>query len=217
MKGVIVETKQVALVIVDISGYTQFIRSHKLSAVHAEEIVFELLEAVIDHADYPLTLNKLEGDAAFLYAELTDENQTEIARDVLKQAQEFFTVFYERARALSTERADCDCDACQRILDLKIKVVLHAGEAVFKTIRQSEEMAGEDVILVHHLLKNSIHSNEYILMTEAFRHLVGGQNDPSLEKRLESYGDLGEVAIHVAFPHRKTEPEPWPPIYFQFF
>lgn len=210
-------TKKVALVIVDISGYTQFIRSQKLSAVHAEEIVFDLLEAVIDHADYPLTLNKLEGDAAFLYAELTDENQTEITRDVLKQAREFFTVFYERARALSTERADCECDACQRILDLRIKVVLHAGEAVFRTIRQSEELAGEDVILIHHLLKNSIHSNEYILMTEAFRRLVGDQADLSLEKRLESYDDLGEVAIYVAFPRKKNEPEPWPPIYFQFF
>jgi len=31
------ETKKVALVIVDISGYIQFIRSEKMSAVHAEE------------------------------------------------------------------------------------------------------------------------------------------------------------------------------------
>ena len=211
------DAKKVALVIVDISGYTQFIRSHKLSAVHAEEIIFDLLEAVIAHADYPLTLNKLEGDAAFLYTEVTDEKQTEIARDALRQAREFFTVFSERARALSQERADCDCDACQRILDLKIKVVLHAGEAVFRTIRQSEELAGEDVILVHHLLKNSIYSNEYILMTEAFRRLIGDQTDFSLKKRLELYGDLGEVVIYVAFPRRKNEPEPWPPIYFQFF
>lgn len=209
--------KKLAFVIVDISGYTQFIRLHKLSAVHAEEIIFDLLEAVIAHADYPLTLNKLEGDAAFLYAEVTDEKQTEIARDVLRQARECFTVFSERARALSQERADCDCDACQRILDLKIKVVLHAGEAVFRTICQSEELAGEDVILVHHLLKNSIPSNEYILMTEAFRRLVKDQAGLSLEKRLESYGDLGEVVIHVSFPRRKNEPEPWPPIYFQFF
>ena len=211
------DARKVALVIVDISGYTQFIRSQKLSAVHAEEIIFDLLEAVIDHADYPLTLNKLEGDAAFLYAKLTDENRTEIARDALKQAREFFKVFYERARALSTERADCDCDACQRILDLRIKVVLHAGEAAFRMIRQSEEMAGEDVILAHHLLKNSIQSNEYVLMTETFRRLVGAQNDLFLEKRLESYGDLGEVPIHVSYPRRKNEPEPWPPIYFQFF
>lgn len=77
------ETKKVALVIVDISGYTQFIRSEKMSAVHAEEIIFDLLEAVIDKAAYPLTLNKLEGDAALLYAELKDD-ETAVARDVAR-------------------------------------------------------------------------------------------------------------------------------------
>ena len=153
--------KKVALVIVDISGYTQFIRSQKLSAVHAEEIVFDLLEAVINHAAHPLTLNKLEGDAAFLYAEVNEENQIEVAHDVTRQVREFFRVFYERAHTLSTERADCDCDACQRIFDLRLKAILHFGEAVFRKIRQFDEMAGEDVILIHQLLKNSIPSHEY--------------------------------------------------------
>ncbi|GAB4505314.1 MAG: hypothetical protein Fur0043_23090 [Anaerolineales bacterium] len=210
-------TRQVALVIVDISGYTRFIRAHKMSAVHAEEIIFDLLETVIDQATYPLTLNKLEGDAAFLYAELTGENQTEIARDVLRQAREFFAVFYERARALSTERADCDCDACQRIFDLKLKAILHAGQAVFRKIRQFDELAGEDVILTHRLLKNTLQTNEYILMTDAFRCLVGSQNHFPLEKRLESFGDFGNITVYVAFPRRKNDPESWPPIYFQFF
>ena len=35
------EANKVVLVMVDISGYTQFIRSPKLRAVHAEEIIFE--------------------------------------------------------------------------------------------------------------------------------------------------------------------------------
>jgi len=60
------ENKKVILAIVEISGYTQFIRTQKLSAIHAEEIVLELIEVVIHHAAYPLTLNKLEGDASFL-------------------------------------------------------------------------------------------------------------------------------------------------------
>ena len=55
-----------------------------MSAVHAEEIIFELLEAVIDHAAHPLTLNKLEGDAAFLYAEMDSGNQAAVARDVAR-------------------------------------------------------------------------------------------------------------------------------------
>lgn len=154
--------KRVTLVIVDISGYTQFIRLHKMSAIHAEEIIFDLLETVMDRADYPLTLNKLEGDAAFRYAEMDGDNDAEVACDVARQARGFFKAFYARAQSLSRERANCDCDACRRILDLKLKAVLHLGEAFFKTIRQFEELAGEDVILVHQLLKNSIPSDEYI-------------------------------------------------------
>lgn len=211
------ENKKMILAIVDISGYTQFIRTQKLSATHAEEIIFDLIEAVIDHAAYPLTLNKLEGDAAFLYAEVTADNQVEVARDVARQAREFFKVFYERARTLSTERADCDCDACQRIFDLRLKAILHSGEAVFKKIRQFEELAGEDGILTHKLLKNSIPSNEYILMTDSFHQLVGIFKDLPSETRVENCDYLGDVTVHVIYPHKNTQPEPYPPIYFQFF
>jgi len=207
------ETKKVALVIVDISGYTQFIRSQKMSAVHSEEIIFELLEAVIDQAAYPLTLNKLEGDAAFLYAEMNNENQADVAHDVARQAQDFFKVFYDRARSLSQERADCDCNACQRILDLKLKAVLHSGEAVFKKIRQFEEMAGEDVILVHQLLKNSIPSNEYILMTQPFHQLVGNLEGLITEIRQEAYDGLGNITVHVNYPNRKNESDSNSPIH----
>jgi len=200
MAETMTNTKKVVLVIVDISGYTQFIRSQKSSAVHAEEIVFELLEAVINHAAYPLTLNKLEGDAAFLYAEVQVENRIEVARDVARQAREFFKVFYERARSLSRERIDCDCDACQRIFDLRLKAILHCGEAVFKQIRQFEEMAGEDVILIHQLLKNSIPSNEYVLMTQPFHQLVGDFDDLQSEIRQESCEFVDEVIVHVSYP-----------------
>jgi class 3 adenylate cyclase len=199
------ETKQVALVIVDISGYTRFIRSKKMSAIHAEEIVFELLEAVIDRAEHPLTLNKLEGDAVFLYAEMTGVSQSEIVSDVMKQTREFFRVFYERAHALSTERMHCDCDACQGIFNLRLKAVLHFGEAVFRKIRQFEELAGEDVILVHQLLKNSIPSNEYILMTDAFYRIAEDLKDLPSELREETYDILEKINIHVLYPSRENK------------
>jgi hypothetical protein len=54
------KTKKVALVIVDISGYTQFIRTQKLSAIHAE---------------------------------VTADNQVEIACDVARQTRKFFKFF----------------------------------------------------------------------------------------------------------------------------
>ena len=61
------------IVLADISGYTRFIKLHGLALVHAESVITELLESIIEHASYPLTLNKLQGDAVLFYA-LADEN-----------------------------------------------------------------------------------------------------------------------------------------------
>ena len=52
------EIRNVVLVMVDISGYTRFIQLHKVSVLHAEQIITDLLEAVISKAEYPLVLNK---------------------------------------------------------------------------------------------------------------------------------------------------------------
>jgi len=201
LKGATVNTKQITLALVDISGYTQFIRSQKMSAVHAEEIIFELLEAVIDRAEYPLILNKLEGDAVFLYAEIGAAEPAAAARDTAKQAQAFFDAFYTRAKALTRERSECGCNACQSVHDLRLKVILHVGEAIFKTIRQFEELAGEDVIIIHRLLKNSAPTREYILMTDAFYRLVGNLSGMSHSLGQEHYEDLGALATHVFIPY----------------
>ena len=59
------ELAQVSLILADISGYTSFISMHRISLLHAEQIVTELLEAIISQIEAPLILNKLEGDAVF--------------------------------------------------------------------------------------------------------------------------------------------------------
>ena len=143
--------------------------------------------------------------------------RSSVARNVARQVYEFFKVFYERAHALSTERSDCDCDACRRIFDLRLKAILHHGEAVFKTIHQFEELAGEDVILTHKLLKNSTPSNEYILRTESFHQLVGDFDDLPSETRLEACDYLGEVTVHVFYPQKYDQTETYPHSYFQMF
>lgn len=55
------------LVIADIRGYTPFMKAHRTSLAHAQDVVARLLEAVIDAAP-GLTPLEIEGDAAFLYA-----------------------------------------------------------------------------------------------------------------------------------------------------
>ncbi len=199
------ELKHAALVIVDISGYTQFLRQRSLTLLHAEEIITQLLEAVIDAAEYPLTLNKLEGDAAFLYALMEDEHE-KVAKDILKQVQAFFPAFERKAAELDQDTAYCDCDACSQISHLKLKAFVHHGEVVMKQIRQFEELAGEEVILIHRLLKNSVEADEYILMSSAFAKLTGGIPELRKEKRTEKYGDDPAIEVEVFYPTPKIPP-----------
>ncbi len=190
------ELKHVGLVLADIGGYTKFIRLHRTTLLHAEEIISQLLETIIAHASYPLMLNKLEGDAALLYAEMGD-GETAAARDVAQQVTAFFTAFHAKARELSGKRAACPCDACRHILDLRLKAVLHHGEVAIRKIRQFEELTGEDVIVVHRLLKNSVSKPEYILMSASFHGLAGDLAGYDREVGEETYEDLGGIKTVV--------------------
>ena len=193
------ELKQAALVIVDISGYTRFIQFHKTSLIHAQEIISQLLESVIDRASHPLTLNKLEGDAALLYAELGNDEAAAL-RDIFAQVTRFFAVFHAKAGELSGSRSGCSCDACQRIRDLRLKAILHRGAIAFRKIRQFDEMTGEDVILVHRLLKNTITEHEYIMVTEAFYRQLDDSPEMAGVLHEEVLEDLGPVRARVFFP-----------------
>jgi class 3 adenylate cyclase len=194
-----IELKPVVLVLADISGYTQFVTKHEDGLLHAEQIVTELLEAVIGAAEYPLTLNKLEGDAAFLYA-LTNGNDAAAARDVAKQVESFVKAFNTKEADLVSKTDVCNCQACRNIDRLRLKVILHVGQAAFKQIRQFEELAGEDVILVHRLLKNSLQADEYILMTEKFFELSGGVPGLQPEAHTEAAEGLGQARLQVFYP-----------------
>lgn len=197
------ETKKAAIVLVDISGYTHFIRAEKTSAIHAEEIIFELLEAVVESAYPPLVFNKLEGDAALLFAEMPI-NDFGLANNITRQIEAFFKVFYQRANLLANERAECSCNACQRVLDLRIKVFAHHGDVVFRPFRHFLELAGEDVIITHRLTKNSIQSSEYILMTDAFFQLAGNLPGFYIEDFDEVFHDVGKITGRVLYRNTKN-------------
>jgi len=204
------DIKPAILVIADISGYTRFLKLHALSMIHAEQVISDLLESVINAADYPLTLNRLEGDAAFLYA-LTTGDEAAIARDVVRQIEGFFTAF--RAKATELAVVYCPCDACGRLDQLKLKVIVHYGPVVFKRVRQFENLGGEDPILIHRLLKNTIPAHEYILMTETFYQLVGDLPGLRSESRIEQYADVGQVPIKVFYPLSPQDRLPAPETY----
>jgi serine phosphatase RsbU (regulator of sigma subunit) len=183
---------QAVLAIADISGYTEFIRHREVSLMHAEQIIADLLSAVVEGAEHPLTLNKFEGDALLLYAEI-DGNAAVVVRDVYQQAQRFFTTFRQQQARMKEMRSHCECDACANIHRLSLKAFLHVGEITIRQWRQFTELAGEPLILIHRLLKNHVPAHEYLLMTDAYVHLGGIQPGNLLE---EPIAGLDTVLTH---------------------
>jgi hypothetical protein len=188
------------LVLIDISGYTRFINWPRTSILHAEQIITELLEEVIDRAEHPLILNKLEGDAAFLYMESRPERTAIESADVLNQCLGFFEAFEAKRRSLMKNgTGGCACDACQNIHALDLKAFIHHGEVVVKTMKQFRELAGGEVILIHRLLKNSQTASRYLLLTQPFLSLLDGAPRMKNHEIEESYEDIGTVKGRVYF------------------
>ncbi len=164
----------------DISGYTGFVRHRALSLQHAEMIVTELMSGIIDAVEAPWVVNKLEGDAALVYAELpphADDNKVEAAIGSLSRV---FDAFDRMRSRLTEERKNCGCGACTDLGQLRLKVLSHRGPLVIKQVRQFEELAGDDVILLHRLAKNDVPVHEYLLLTEPVMQALAAHPLPAL-------------------------------------
>jgi hypothetical protein len=187
------------LVIVDISGYTDFITNRSVSLLHAEQIITELMESVIDRAEQPLAVNKLEGDAALLFREYLPDKADGCTTNVLAQVGGFFAAFGACLAEITEQRRFCGCEACGNTSKLKLKAFVHAGEIAVKKVRQFEELAGEDVILIHRLLKNTVPEREYVLLTDMVRALAP-RAVPALRPHAETVDGLGPMSLWLAMP-----------------
>ena len=57
------------LLIADIGGYTTFMRLHRMSLAHSQDVTGRLLNAVVESSPMPMV--ELEGDAAFFCGPLS--------------------------------------------------------------------------------------------------------------------------------------------------
>tara|TARA_Y100000590_G_scaffold60540_2_gene64593 strand:- start:1836 stop:2576 length:741 start_codon:yes stop_codon:yes gene_type:complete len=198
------------IVLVDISGYTNFVSSHNvdssknkklsLGQAHAEHVITDLLEHVINELDGILTINKLQGDAALFYA--ISENPGTLSDTIIKKLQTSFEIFNQRVNDLQFCEV-CSCGTCVDVGNLKLKSFVHFGEFLIKKINQFKEIAGQDVILAHRLMKNSISVSEYMLFTKPFIEIQSIDSLGSIEERKEKYDNLGSVDCTVFYPNNE--------------
>ena len=188
-------TYKALLVIADISGFTQFMKSHENHANHAMQVIVELLRAVIATAAAPLKLAEVEGDAAFFYAICEESDGAAEFAAIKKQVMGFFRSFYQTLHRL------CALYPCARnARDLRLKVVIHAGEVAIEHIHGFDKLFGMDVILAHRLLKNSVPSQEYVLMTEAAHNWLGDFHLLEPARQTEYYEGIGVVGTVLFYP-----------------
>ncbi len=151
-------------IIADISGYTRFLAAAEID--HAQDIIADFLDTVVEALRPPFRLAKFEGDAAFVYA-VSEKVDGSLLQDTIEAAY-----FKFRRRMRDVKQASiCECKACAAMGGLDFKFVIHHGEMVKQKMGGREELAGRDVILIHRLLKNTVSEklgrHAYALYTEA--------------------------------------------------
>src|SRR5215211_7848497 len=121
------------LLIADISGYTSYMASHRMSLAHAQVNTARLLEKVVDAApDFDLI--EIEGDAAFLsrQADTLDGDATMAA--TTQAAVSMHRAFHLERQYVATNL--CPCDGCSQADNLKLKFVAHIGEVATQTVKR---------------------------------------------------------------------------------
>ena len=186
------------LLMADISGFTKFMKLHAVSTSHAQQIIVRLLKAIMNAAQPPLKVAEIEGDAVFFYAPSEEKSLSRTATLVKEQIPLFQSTFNREIAVLNGMHV-CTCDACTHVMDLKLKQVLHAGEVGIERIGQFEKLFGLDVIVVHRMLKNSVPSKEYIMMTDPVYKSFSDFFGLEPERRVENFEGVGQVETMVFY------------------
>ena len=175
----------------DISGFTQFVNNTEIT--HAQSIIQEVLEVIVESNQIDLEVGEIEGDAVFFYR----IGRPPSMEQLLNQVQTMFTRFHQHLQMYDKQRI-CPCVACSSAAQLKLKIVAHFGEVAGYSVKSHRKLFGRDVIVVHRLLKNSLDKKEYALLTDP---LIEGAGTPGTlpdwfcqEEASEQY-DVGEISF----------------------
>jgi hypothetical protein len=191
--------------IADISGYTGYLADVELD--HAQDILADLIGAVVTALRPSFRLAKLEGDAAFtfMHAEAVDGSM------LLDTVERCYFGFRRRRRDVR-QATSCECNACAQIPDLDLKFVVHHGDAIVQKVAGRQELLGSDVIVAHRLLKNDVVEqlgmSAYALLTQAVVDV--SDIDPAalgMRAHAESYERIGEVRAWAHDLERRWQEE----------
>jgi hypothetical protein len=171
------------LLIPDISGFTKFVQDTDMDT--GSYVISRLLTRLLDCNILNLKVSEIEGDAILFYKmgkRLSPEN-------VLSQFEFMQKGFSAELQQLSAETGIT--------INLGLKLIAHYGPVSEYHVGGFTKLYGTSVIEAHRLLKNSINSNEYVIMTDNLlvdECLPNGR--PSFGNKLcETYSQLESICF----------------------
>ena len=189
----------------DISGYTGYLADVELD--HAQDILADLVGAVVTALRPNFRLAKLEGDAAFTFM-TTEAVDGSMLLDTIERC--YFG--FRRRRRDVRQATSCECNACVRIPDLDLKFVVHHGATIHQKVAGRQELLGSDVIVVHRLLKNEVVEqlgiNAYALISQSC--IDASDIDPAalgMRAHTETYDRIGDVPAWAHDLERRWQEE----------
>jgi hypothetical protein len=197
-------TTNATILIPDISGFTEFMTTTELN--HSTLAINMLIDAMVKAIGDEYEVAEIEGDAVLLVRKGSAPTRKEIMNTCLN----IFNAFHYQRKWMQQHMV-CACGACQAIINLTLKFVVHHGPVAEITVGRFVKQSGPEMIVAHRLLKNSIDSNEYLLITERlFDDAAGVPEQDELEwvSSSEEYASIGKVNYRFALLNNAREKVP---------
>jgi uncharacterized protein YndB with AHSA1/START domain len=200
----LVKTHDGYLLIADITGYTIYLNESELE--HAQETLTALLELLVENTGPPLIISRLAGDAVISYG-LRD--RFFLGQTFIEKIEDTYVTFRQSLERLVLNNT-CQCNACANISTLDLKFFVHYGTFGIQHISDHDELVGNDINLIHRLLKNGVTEETgfraYAFYTEKVIQQLGAEEIRyAMTPHRETYDELGEVNGFVQNMHAVWE------------
>lgn len=143
----------------DISGFTKFMAETDIE--FSRKIIPPLLRTIVSSNIIKMEVGEIEGDAVVFYR----FGALPTMRELMDQCIEFYTKFKEQLEKLEGDFSE-EFKVHHTSTNMTLKIICHAAEITSTHIEGITKLIGEDMVVVHKLLKNSVQEVEYILLTD---------------------------------------------------
>jgi hypothetical protein len=183
--------KKGTLLIVDISGYSRFVKQADNTA--GANVISSLLGSIIRNNILDFQVSEIEVDAILFYKYGSAQPVTAM----LSQFEQMLAAFNDQIEQLKIN--------CPQAAMLSIKMVTHFGAIAEFMLGRFRKIYGQVVVEAHRLLKNHIHSHTYALVTHQYFQQELPYNIDQWEgkSQLCEVYDVGELC-YTYFPYTMT-------------